>query len=404
MGELSAAYYKGYDSSYIFWYKLSSSVTPFLFFIGLPCALLALLVTVARGRHADPSQCASRVNEQCGFVGDPDFYGLGIRLGVYMQWLASWIANASLPGERRSLAGGYAIFSLSLAIALLILALGTSCTFDAEVIVILSIFFGGVFNVVAPLAGADDVFGSVFYGFRPSSAQTDPLAPAATEQDSPIRTNNPTFTPRQGLRSALSILIHPMTVFSAWFWIGMGEDNTSPFTPTPCGTGFFLFARITPEHVSSASRFMAFCSLWLAATPYLALLAGLLTRRKLSKIALVPIVLSITFWTNFVIGFLYGFFKNCCNYQVPEGDEIPQQEQRPQVNETPPNDGCGHDNANPEGNQIQGNNGRHQDDILQEDRRNLLGNDSQDSCTAQNNKKSEFHSKADGDEPSAANS
>ncbi len=36
----------------------------------------------------------SRVHD--GFLGNPDFTGLGIRLGIYLQWLAIILSNVSL--------------------------------------------------------------------------------------------------------------------------------------------------------------------------------------------------------------------------------------------------------------------------------------------------------------------
>src|SRR5437762_10029993 len=120
MERFKAAYLKVYDSALVFSYNALSMLAPICFYIGLPAALLATLATIAQGAHRDPSLCTWRSPRRelaGGFVGNPDFYGLGIRLGVYMQWLASLIAYASLLRERRSLAAGYAIFSLSFAIA-----------------------------------------------------------------------------------------------------------------------------------------------------------------------------------------------------------------------------------------------------------------------------------------------
>lgn len=47
-------------------------------------------------RHSSPEQCSDRYTDR-GFVGNPDFYGLGIRIGIYLQWLGSLMANAFLP-------------------------------------------------------------------------------------------------------------------------------------------------------------------------------------------------------------------------------------------------------------------------------------------------------------------
>lgn len=41
-------------------------------------------VQYGEGIHTIPQQCSARVTEH-GFEGLPDFYGLGIRLGMYVQ-------------------------------------------------------------------------------------------------------------------------------------------------------------------------------------------------------------------------------------------------------------------------------------------------------------------------------
>ena len=38
----------------------------------------------------------------CGFEGDSGTYGLGVRLGIYFQWIADRIAVLGLPTEARS--------------------------------------------------------------------------------------------------------------------------------------------------------------------------------------------------------------------------------------------------------------------------------------------------------------
>jgi hypothetical protein len=58
--------------------------------------------------HSGEELCKERSTED-GFEGDPDFYGLGIRVGLYIQWFASIVANVFLPEERRFMAAAYSI-------------------------------------------------------------------------------------------------------------------------------------------------------------------------------------------------------------------------------------------------------------------------------------------------------
>ena len=51
--------------------------------------------------------------EACGFVGDNSTYGLGIRLGIYLQWIASSIAYHFVPEEAVTMRGVNTFFTLS---------------------------------------------------------------------------------------------------------------------------------------------------------------------------------------------------------------------------------------------------------------------------------------------------
>ena len=68
-------------------------------------------------KHSDPTLCAPRISNQA-LAGNPDFYGLGIRIGVYIQWGACLIANVCLASERRAMAGAYGAFTIALYVAL----------------------------------------------------------------------------------------------------------------------------------------------------------------------------------------------------------------------------------------------------------------------------------------------
>ena len=58
--------------------------------------------------------------QTCGFEGNPDIYGIGIRVGFYTQALAAWYANYFLASEARSLRSVNLIFLFALAVCLLV--------------------------------------------------------------------------------------------------------------------------------------------------------------------------------------------------------------------------------------------------------------------------------------------
>lgn len=91
----------------------------------------------------------SKRNTSCaGFEGNSDFYGLGIRLGVYLQWIASWLTNTLSPNEAGPSHDANSIFVLAIAVAI-----ATSIASDnikpVEVYVMLLICFGFYFTVLS---------------------------------------------------------------------------------------------------------------------------------------------------------------------------------------------------------------------------------------------------------------
>jgi hypothetical protein len=172
---------------------------------------------------AEFPQCAARISVQ-GFAGNPDFYGLGIRIGVYLQWLASLIANVWLPRERGYVAATYVLFSISLLVALSMLMFDRACAFTAEIIIILNILWGGTWLV-------------------------DLTASRRLGKNRNI----------QGLQWARFAYNVPTWFVTAWFWTRMASLNEAEYAPTPGGTSFFLITRVEPENVGAASVFMAVC-------------------------------------------------------------------------------------------------------------------------------------------------
>jgi hypothetical protein len=49
----------------------------------------------------------------CGFLGDSNTYGIGIRVGIYLQWITSGLAYNFVPEEAAEMRGVNFIFTLS---------------------------------------------------------------------------------------------------------------------------------------------------------------------------------------------------------------------------------------------------------------------------------------------------
>jgi hypothetical protein len=66
----------------------------------------------------DHTSTLSPRQELCpGIEGNPDFYGLGIRIGVYLQWLSSWLSNTINPSGAATNHDANTTFLLAILIA-----------------------------------------------------------------------------------------------------------------------------------------------------------------------------------------------------------------------------------------------------------------------------------------------
>ncbi|KAI1621399.1 hypothetical protein EDD37DRAFT_114260 [Exophiala viscosa] len=226
--------------------------------------------------------CTERLGIE-GFEGNSDFYGLGVRLGLYLQWLSSLIANPFLHGERRSMAGAYLASSLALTIALFILVLRPECVFTAEIMVMLNIIWGGTFQVMSP-----------------SIAE---------------------FTHRKdfvmdGIQVALMLVNGSVISLSAWFWVRMASVGETDFVATPGGTSYFLFSHVRGGDLGTASRFMAFLSIWSFSTPVLAIPIYAVHKAGLVTLASVLALLTVQGFSR-MAGLVYAWIFGAILGVVP---------------------------------------------------------------------------------------
>jgi hypothetical protein len=145
----------------------------------------------------------------CGFVGNSDIYGLGIRLGLYFQWAASILSKqfSASPESIRDIIDVDIIFLTAIFISTALLAGGTIGTpYSVEILIMLHIYFGDVYIIffdrrILSLADSNQSI----WGFW--------------------------------LRSTLHA---GMAAFALFFWF----HGLDLLLPEPCGGSAFLFARV----------------------------------------------------------------------------------------------------------------------------------------------------------------
>lgn len=87
----------------------------------------------------------------CGFIGNADIYGLGVRLGLYIRWLTALITRLSSPSPDsvRDLLDTDAVFLLALFIAKILLVIGSAGPVHSmEMLILVHLFFGDVFVIL----------------------------------------------------------------------------------------------------------------------------------------------------------------------------------------------------------------------------------------------------------------
>lgn len=154
-----------------------------------------------------------QASASCGFVGNSDFYGLGIRIGIYLQWITAFMANHLLPDAIEGNLETNTIFLLALFIATAVTTTNNTVQ-SSELIVLLHLSFGFLFSVLS------------IWGHR--TARTGP--------DKDTKTRFPLIGSffRLTLATALS-------AYGAWFWFrGRSLHHHSSAS---CDDFTFLFAK-----------------------------------------------------------------------------------------------------------------------------------------------------------------
>ncbi|KAE9362622.1 hypothetical protein N431DRAFT_144436 [Stipitochalara longipes BDJ] len=151
----------------------------------------------------------------CSFAGNAELYGLGIRIGVYLQWVSGFLANIRNAESVRDMLATNTIFLLALFTALAIITQKESVE-SIEVAILLQLCFGFLFSV------------STTWGLRVRARFT-----SSTDY------GNKVYFPLLG--STIRVcLASAICSYNLWFWF-RGLDKLSRPNCQPLG---LLFAQV----------------------------------------------------------------------------------------------------------------------------------------------------------------
>jgi hypothetical protein len=140
----------------------------------------------------------------CGFEGNNDIYGIGIRIGIYAQILAVWFANYFLLSEVQVLRDSVSIFSVAILIVALIYTSSPSEVYAVEAFVLLQILAW-----------------SCMMGVRAKSSYS-----------------KATFSRGSLLRKVVCEIVNLVNIcLHVWFWWAGLDDMKK----TPCGTWLMMY-------------------------------------------------------------------------------------------------------------------------------------------------------------------
>jgi hypothetical protein len=207
---------------------------------------------------------------QCLSDSATDYYGLGVRLGIYFTWLGSYIANTLLPTEFAGATDTAAIFLLALLVAMTNDSRSHQLT-QIDGLTLMHLCGGTVFGVLT------------IWGYR-TRLYTD-CGPRAIRSFGGFGTH---------LRLAISLGV---SIYGLWFWLygvseslivlGSPEDTAEQINPPECSVLYtFFFAKLRAD---GGIRYYygvvcAFCALWFGVMFIVSAIAGLATFQKIRSL------------------------------------------------------------------------------------------------------------------------
>jgi hypothetical protein len=212
----------------------------------LQLSILSLIIFAAltSGEPASLDIPHVQRDEACGFDSNSDLYGLGIRLGIYMQWISSFIMYGWYPEGREGLTKSYIVFLFAILAVIIVQTLQASPVYAVEILLLTYFIFGGAWAVTA-------------VGARRSHFER-------MKRAGRLRT------------MSVTLILTAAAVYCSWFWL-RGIHFEQNFHHTPCGTYTFFFARIPFYHKHITKFFAALSIMGAVGWGYLAVLvAGIL--------------------------------------------------------------------------------------------------------------------------------
>ena len=162
-----------------------------------------------------------------GFEGNSDLYGLGQRLGLYLQWTTAIVINNLLPNGRSTFRVVYLGYSLTVCITTFVLTFTADCTFATEIDILYWSYWGGFLCVFATSPSLTRV------GSKPQWAGLDWV-------------------------TAINYTLHVLMFYHAIYnWV----RGYSRFARMPCGTFHFFLAPVLDPSLTY-SRLRAYLSVF----------------------------------------------------------------------------------------------------------------------------------------------
>jgi hypothetical protein len=186
-------------------------------------SLLLLAAPTAAG-SSNPSSPPEPLNCSSKFSGD--YYGLGVRLGIYFTWLTSWIANTFVEDEIAGALDANSIFLLALLVSIF---KGTAVQGEDKLayidgLVLMQLCAGYLFGILS------------LWGYR--TVHYDREGPRAVRYYGRIGTH---------CRLALACAI---SIYGVWFWVyGIRYDRGYGLMPVTDGMGNPRPPQCYPVHV-----------------------------------------------------------------------------------------------------------------------------------------------------------
>ena len=89
----------------------------------------------------------------CGFDGNADTYGLGVRLGIYLSWIYIILASGWLLGLRADIIDAFVVFALALFSATVLVTVLRDERHLVKIIIMQYNFFGDIAVIAPPAPG-----------------------------------------------------------------------------------------------------------------------------------------------------------------------------------------------------------------------------------------------------------